>query len=75
MPSDKQKEVQKETPSREKNHAANPPGDPMLKQRDEHGQARLKELAAIEEADADQTAHVRQQNLPIKQPNKVTNDS
>ena len=76
MPNDKHKE----TLSRDKNHAANPPGDPMLKKgqedgRDKHGQARLKELAAVDEADADQTAHIRQQNLPIKQPNKATNNS
>lgn len=76
MPSSKEKG----THLREGNHAVNQPGNPMLKQgRDEHGKARLKELAAREEADSDQAAHIRQQNLPlthpIKQPNKATNNS
>ncbi len=71
---------EKEVHTREGNHAVNQPGNPMLKQgRDDHGKARLKELAAREEADSDQTAHIRQQNLPlktpIKQPNKATNNN
>jgi hypothetical protein len=60
----------------ENNHHANPPGNPVLEQ-DVTEMERLmqKKYAAIDNARASQTADVAQHGHPIKQPNKVTNNS
>jgi hypothetical protein len=66
----------KQDQDKENNHQANPPGNPMLKQDDaDLEKSRQNEFAATEEAKASQTANVNQHNIPIKQPNKATNNS
>lgn len=71
-----QADNEKESNEKDNNHNANPPGNPMLKQDDaDLDKARQNEFAAAEEAKASQTANINQHNLPIKQPNKATNNS
>tara|TARA_R110001599_G_scaffold171353_1_gene362276 strand:+ start:285891 stop:286106 length:216 start_codon:yes stop_codon:yes gene_type:complete len=66
----------KDVEDKDNNHNANPPGNPMLKQDEaDLDKARQNEFAAAEDAKASQTANVNQHNLPIKQPNKATNNS
>lgn len=60
----------------ENSHPANPPGNPVLEQDvTEMEKIMKKKYAEIDNARASQNAHVSQHNNPIKQPNKVTNNS
>lgn len=60
----------------EKAHQANPPGNPILKTNDaEQERERQKEMAQAEAQKSSQTDHISQHTLPIKQPNKATNNS
>ncbi|GGC10441.1 hypothetical protein GCM10007205_19460 [Oxalicibacterium flavum] len=64
------------TQHKEGNHQPRPPGNPMLKGNDaEHEKERQKELAHTEVRKTGQTDTVQQHTLPIKQPNKATNNS
>jgi len=59
-----------------KTHQSNPPGNPMLKDNDAALERdRQKELAQAEASKSSQTDHISQHTLPIKQPNKATNNS
>ena len=66
----------KDAEDKDSNHSANPPGNPMLKQDEaDLDKSRQNEFDAVEDAKASQTANLSQHNLPIKQPNKATNNS
>jgi len=59
-----------------KTHQSNPPGNPELRNNDtEQEHERQKEMANAEVSKSSQIDHVNQHNLPIKQPNKATNNS
>ena len=66
----------KDAEDKDSNHSVNPPGNPMLKQDEaDLDKSRQNEFDAVEDAKASQTANLSQHNLPIKQPNKATNNS
>jgi hypothetical protein len=57
------------------NHHANPPGNPVASQTADKQKSRQQQFAAEEEQRSEQTLNVNRQNVPIKQPNKATNNS
>lgn len=60
----------------EKTHASNPPGNPKLRGHEaEQEHQRQKELAHAVANQSSQTDHISQHTLPIKQPNKATNNN
>jgi len=61
--------------SRSTEHQANPPGNPVASRQGSNDKARQQQFAAEEEQRAEQSLNINKQNVPIKQPNKATNNS
>jgi hypothetical protein len=56
-------------------HKANPPGNPVASRQSGDDKARQQQFAAEEEQRAEHALNINKQNVPIKQPNKATNNS
>lgn len=56
-------------------HHPNPPGNPIAGETADNQKSRQQQFADEEAKRSEQTLNVNRQNVPIKQPNKVTNNS